>query len=83
MADSLQSEFFPPVQKRLKYSPPLEGWQPTKEDDGVVPRFRLKLALNGGENPFLGFLKTPKTGTLITSKFLPPYFTRTYPVHTP
>ena len=65
-----------------KYSPPPEGWQPTKEDDGVVPRFRLKLALNGGENPFLGFLKTPKTGTLITSKFLPQYFTRTYPVVT-
>jgi len=36
MADGLQSKFFPPVQKRLKYSPPPEGWRPTKEDDGVV-----------------------------------------------
>src|SRR5690606_31216492 len=26
----------PPVQKRLKHSPPPEGWRPTKEDDGVV-----------------------------------------------
>ena len=29
MADSLQSEFFSQVQKRLKYSPPSEGWHPT------------------------------------------------------
>ncbi len=36
MADGLQSKFFPPVEKRLKYSPPPEGWHPTKEDDGVV-----------------------------------------------